>query len=72
MRFTGNETVALHRCALRYAKRLCPDKGGFDLQFAVVYAMGKVYREVREVGSIRKVLEKYGCKDLIEEYGITR
>jgi hypothetical protein len=72
MSLSGNETVALHRCALRYAKRLCPDKGGFELQSAVVYAMSKIYSEVREVGSVREVLRKYGCEDLIAEYRIER
>jgi hypothetical protein len=72
MTFSGKEVVALHQCALRYARKLCPDKAGPELQAAVVDAMHKIYSEVKEVGSVRKVLEKYGCEDLIEEYGITR
>jgi hypothetical protein len=67
---TGKETVALHQCALRQIPKEVREKGGWELMSAVVDAMGKIYSDLKEIGSVRKTLEKYGCSDLAEQYGI--
>jgi hypothetical protein len=72
MTFTGEETVALHKCALRQAYKQYSGKDTFELLGLINNWMSKIYSEAKEIGSIKKVLEKYDCEDLIKEYNITR